>query len=209
VQKYLVTAKELLTVRNCEEARVTVLKAIALDPKKAEAQSLLADIDTVMSQTEQYNEKEVDVERVKTHLSQAQSYIMANMLDKALVEILQGLVLDPDNEELAKLEQRVTTLHEAKISALQSSGHSQQYQKTISKEEQDRLLKIHIRVATEFRTKKDYVQALNEIAHGLVIDPLNTDLLRLDAEARREQAEYDMKASQGLKLIYSGGKATG
>jgi hypothetical protein len=131
------------------------------------------------------------------------------MLDKALVEILHGLVLEPDNEELAKLEQRVTALHEANISALQASGRAQQYQKTISKEEQDRLFKIHFRVASEFRAKKDFVQALNEIAHGLVIDPLNVDLLTLDADVRKEQADYDLKASQGLKLIYSGGKATG
>lgn len=209
VQKYLVQGKELLTVGKCEEARENVLKAIALDPKKPEAQSLLSDIDTIMAQTRQYSEKEFQSERVKTHLAQAQSFVMANMLDKALVEILQGLVLDPGNGELAKLEQRVTALHEANISAFQAPGHSQQFQKTISKEEQDRLLKIHLRVASEFRAKKDFVQALNEIAHGLVIDPLNVDLLSLDTAVRKEQAEYDLKASQGLKLIYSGGKATG
>lgn len=210
IQKHLVAAKELLTVGKCEQAREMVLKAIALDPKKPESLALLADVDTVLSQTQQYSQKELEAERVKTHLAQAQSYIMANMLDKALVEILQGLVLDPENDELLKLEQRVTALHEAKLSAIQASGRSQQFQKAISEEEQERLVKIHLRVAAEFRAKKDYAQALDEIARGLVIDPLNAELLSADAEVRKEQAEYDLKVSQGLKLIYSSGsQATG
>jgi hypothetical protein len=135
---------------------------------------------------------------------------MANILDKALVEILSGLVIDPSNEELLKLEQRVTALHDAKLAALHHSAvPASADQPRISREEQDRLIRIHIRVATEFRAQHEFAKALDEIAHGLTVDMQNTELMTLDAEIRAEQADHDLKAAQGLKLIYSSGQATG
>jgi hypothetical protein len=210
IQKLLVVAREYLTVEKFEEANIAVRKALEFDPNRAESLALLEDIESVLAQTHALQQSSVREEKVTKYVTQAQSYLMANVLDKALVEILSGLVIDPSNEELLKMEQRVTALHDAKLSAMHSTGlSSSAAQPRISKEEQDRLIRIHIRVASEFRAQKEYAKALDEIAHGLTVDMQNTELLSLDAEIRAELADHDLKSAQGLKLIYSSGQATG
>ncbi|MEW5798926.1 MAG: hypothetical protein AB1728_07940 [Bacteroidota bacterium] len=201
IQKYLVSARELLTVGKVDEAKQVITKAVQLDPARPETLSVQSDIDAVLTQLQENAQWEQKSQRVKSHIAQAQSFLMANMLDKALVEILSGLSLDPSNDDLLKLEQRVVTLHDA------NSASSQK--KTISPEEQERLIRMHIRMAAEYLGQKDFAKALDEIAHGLTVDPFNYNLLKLDSEIRKEQTEHDQKVSQGLKLIYSGGKATG
>ncbi|MCK9408969.1 MAG: hypothetical protein WCX28_03655 [Bacteriovoracaceae bacterium] len=210
IQKLLVVAREYLTVEKFEEANIAVQKALEFDPTRAESLSLLEDIESVLAQSFDLKQSTVREEKVSRYMAQAQSYLMSNVLDKALVEILSGLVIDPSNEELLKLEQRVTALHDAKLSSLQSTGiSSSSAQPRISKEEQDRLIRIHIRVASEFRSQKEYAKALDEIAHGLTVDMQNVELLGLDGDIRTEQADHDLKSAQGLKLIYSSGQATG
>jgi len=210
IQKLLVVAREYLTVEKFDEAKIAVNKALEFDPNRAESLSLLEDIESVLTQSFDLKQSEIRTEKVAKYLAQAQSYLMANVLDKALVEILSGLVIDPSNAELLNLEQRVTALHDAKLSAMHSTAlSSSSATHRISKEEQDRLIRIHIRVATEFRAQKEYSKALDEIAHGLTVDMQNPELLRLDAEIRAEQTEHDQKSAQGLKLIYSSGQATG
>ncbi len=210
IQKLLVVAREFLTVEKFEEAKIAVRKALEFDPDRAESLALLEDIESVLVQSRDLKEAEQRIDRVAYHQEQAQTYLMSNVLDKALVEILSGLVIDPSNEELLKMEQRVLTLHEMKLAALQTNTvASAAPQQRISKEEQQRLIRIHIRVATEFRSQKEFAKALDEIAHGLTVDMQNEELLKLDAEIRAEQADHDLKSAQGLKLIYSSGQAAG
>jgi tetratricopeptide (TPR) repeat protein len=210
IQKLLVVAKEYFTVGKFDEAIIAVRKALDYDPNRRESITLLEDIESVISQTHDSKQNELRKDRIASHMAQAQSFLMTNMLDKALVQILSGLVIDPANNELLKLEQRVTALHDARLSEIQSSsGSTATKQQHISKEEQERLIRIHVRVATEFRSQKEYAKALDEIAHGLTVDMQNEELLKLDTETRAEQTEHDQKAAQGLKLIYSSGKATG
>ena len=210
IQKLLVVAKEYFTVGKFDEAIIAVRKALEFDPHRTESAALLEDIESVIAQTHDSKQAELRYDRVSAHTAQAQSYLMSNILDKALVQILSGLVIDPSNEDLLKLEQRVTALHDARLNQLQSSAvSSSSTQPRISKEEQDRLVRIHVRVASEFRSQKEYAKALDEIAHGLTVDMQNEELVKLDAEIRAEQTEHDQKAAQGLKLIYSSGQATG
>ncbi|NUN68502.1 MAG: hypothetical protein HUU02_02205 [Bacteroidetes bacterium] len=208
IQKLLVVAREYLTVEKFDEAMIAVRKALDFDPTRVESLSLMEDIEAVMAQSRDQHRADAREQKVARYLAQAQSYLMANLPDKALVEILSGLVLDPANDELLKLEQRITALHDAKLSSQQAAPGAGA-QPRISKEEQDRLIRIHIRVATEFRAQREFAKALDEIAHGLTVDLQNTELLTLDAEIRAEQAEHDLKAAQGLKLIYSSGQAAG
>lgn len=207
IQKLLVTARELLTVGKLEEAKSAIAKALQLDPRHAEALSIQADIDAVQMQMSHTKQQEEKSRRIHTHLVQAQSFIMGNMLDKALGEILLGLSLDPTHEELLKLEQRVIMLYEAHNDSSQHSSLPEH--KPMLEEEKKRLVSIHVRVANEFRMQKEFSKALDEIAQGLLVDPLNEELLYLDNQIRQEQSEYDQKAAEGLKLIYTSGKAAG
>lgn len=209
IQKYHIIARELLTVGKAKEAKEVIAKALHIDPHRAETLSIQADIDAVLTQSDHIKQSEQKSDRVKAYIAQAQSYLMANMLDKALVEILSGLLLDPANDDLLKLEQRVVALHDTQIAASQSQNVSSSRKQSISIEERDRLIRIHIRMASEFRAQKAYTKALDEIAHGLSVEPLNMELLELDKEIHKEQTDHDLKISQGLKLIYSSGKATG
>ncbi|MFZ4621194.1 MAG: hypothetical protein ACOYNS_11600 [Bacteroidota bacterium] len=210
IQKLLVVAREFFTVGKFDEATIAVKKALEFDPARNESLALMEDIESVVAQTQDVRQSELRKERVASHLSKAQSFLMSNMLDKALVQILSGLIIEPASEELLKLEQRVNTLHEARMNELQSTSFSSNAsQPKISREEQERLIRIHVRVATEFRTQHEYAKALDEIAHGLTVDMQNQELIALDAEIRQEQADHDLKAAQGLKLIYSSGQAAG
>lgn len=208
IQKLLVVAREYLTVEKFEEAKIAVKKALDFDPQRAESLALMADIESVSSHTQQFHQSVEREERITNNIAMAQSHLMTNNLDKALVEILSGLVIDPSNEELLKLEQRISALHDAKLNSTHHSSVSS-IRQNISKEEQDRLVRIHIRVATEFRAQKEFAKALDEVAHGLTVDMSNPELLALDKEIRGEQTEHDLKSAQGLKLIYSSGQATG
>lgn len=209
IQKLLVIAREYLMVEKFEEAKIAVNKALEFSPKHAESLSLLSDIESVSVHAAEYRSVEIRNERVAQHLATAQTFLMSNILDKALVEILTGLVLNPENEELQKLEQRVTALHDAKISSAHIPSSTMSSPQNISKEEQERLIRIHIRVASEFRSQKEFNKALDEVAYGLTVDMQNPALLQLDNDIRTEQAEHDLKAAQGLKLIYSSTKAVG
>ncbi len=210
IQKLLIVAREFFTVGKFEEATIAVKKALEFDPARKESLALMEDIESVVSQTHDVRQSELRNERVTLHLAQAQSFLMSNMLDKALVQILSGLIIDHSNSELLKLEQRVNALHEARLNELQSTTFSSNAsQPKISREEQERLIRIHVRVASEFRAQNEYAKALDEIAHGLTVDMQNQELIGLDAEIRKEQADHDLKAAQGLKLIYSSGQATG
>ncbi len=210
IQKLLVVGREFFTVGKFDEAMIAVKKALEFDPDRKESLALMEDIESVVSQTHDVRQTEHRKERVAMHLSQAQSYLMSNMLDKALVQILSGLIIEPSSEELLKLELRVNALHEARLNELHSTTFSSSAsQPKISREEQERLIRIHIRVASEFRGQKEFAKSLDEIAHGLTVDMQNQELLALDAEIRAEQADHDLKAAQGLKLIYSSGQATG
>jgi hypothetical protein len=210
IQKLLVVAKEYFTVAKYEEAIIAVRKALDYDPARMESIKLLEEIESVVAHAHDSKQSELRRERVTSHLVQAQDFIMSNMPDKALVQILSGLVIDPANDELLNLEQRVTALNDARLSQIRSTAvTTSSSQQRISKDEQERLIRIHIRVADEFRSQKEYAKALDEIAHGLTVDMQNEELMTLDAEIRAEQAEHDLKAAQGLKLIYSSGQATG
>lgn len=210
IQKLLVVAREFFTVGKFDEATIAVKKALEFDPARKESLALMEDIESVVSQTQDVRQSEQRKERVAAHLSQAQSYLMSNMLDKALVQVLSGLIIDPSNEELLKLEQRVNALHEARLNEIHSTSFSSNAsQPKISREEQERLIRIHVRVASEFRAQHEFAKALDEIAHGLTVDMQNQELLALDKEIRAEQADHDLKAAQGLKLIYSSGQAAG
>ncbi len=209
IQKLLVVAREYLMVEKFEEAKIAVNKALEYSPQNSESLSLLSDIESVSVQASEFRNAELRSERVAAHRAAAQTFLMSNILDKALVEILTGLVLDPNNEELQKLEQRVTSLYGAKISTAHLPSSTMSFPQNISKDEQERLIRIHIRVASEFRSQHEFSKALDEVAHGLTVEMNNRELLQLNSEIRKEQEEYDIKSAQGLKLIYSSTKAAG
>ncbi|MDP1677017.1 MAG: hypothetical protein Q8L88_09125 [Bacteroidota bacterium] len=209
IQKLLIIAREYLMVEKFDEAKIAVNKTLELSPEHAESLLLLSEIESVSAQAKERRIIEVRHERVAAHLAAAQTFLMSNILDKALAEILSGLVLDPTNEELQKLEQRIMVLHDAKISSSRIPSSTMSSPQNISKQEQERLIRIHIRVASEFRSQDDFVKALDEVAHGLTVDMQNPGLLQLDNDIRAEQEEHDIKAAQGLKLIYSSTKAAG
>lgn len=209
VQKLLVVAREYLVVEKFEEARIAVQKALEFTPDHAESISLLSEIESASERAAEQHIAAKKNDRIAAHLTTAQSFLMLNVFDKALVEVLSGLVLDPANSELLRLEQRITALHDSKVSTELPPQSSRSSPHHISKEEQDRLIRIHIRVASEFRSQKEFGKALDEIAHGLTVDLTNAELIQLDNDIRLEQEEFDSKAAQGLKLIYSSSKAAG
>ncbi len=210
IQQLLVVAKEYCTVGKYDEAVIAVRKALDYEPDRKESIALLKEIESITGKELEDHRTTQRRERIASYRDQAEALLTSNMPDKALVQIVSGLVIDPSNEELLQLEQRVTALHNARLNQMKSTAiTSSLSHPRISKDEQDRLIRIHIRVAEEFLSQKEYAKALDEIAHGLTVDMLNEELMKFDAEIRAEQAAYDLKAAQGLKLIYSSGQATG
>ncbi len=207
IGKLLVIAREYKELEKFDEAKIAVTKALELDPGRQESIDLLTEINASGAQTAPEQPQINPKQKAADHLARAQQHLKSNIYDKAIVEIISGLAVDPDNQALLQLEQQVNVLNGAKLSSDLASATAPA--RRISREEKDRLIRIHLRVATEFRTQKEYARALDEIAHGYTIDSENTELMALDKEIRAEQAEHDLKSAQGLKLVYSSGRAAG
>jgi len=195
VQRHFLRAREFFTIEKFNEALDEVQKALTIDPYRSEVLALKVEIETKASAKTSENKKD----QLSVHIANAERFISTNAFDRAIIEIVSGLVIDPSNAHLMNLEKKVSALRS------QSTASKNQSNTNVVSEEQKKLLHIHLKIAEEYRSNKEYAKALDEVMQAFSIDPLNTDVALLDATIRKELEHHDQQSNRALKLIYKAG----
>jgi tetratricopeptide (TPR) repeat protein len=120
---------------------------------------------------------------IQKHIFRAKECRVLRSYEEAIDEIDQALTLDSSREDLHQLKKQ---LHQ----------EFAEWQAQKDQNAQQTSLKQHLRQAREHLTNKVYDEALMEIALGLTIDPKNSDLVALEEEVMKSQAEAELAESE-------------
>ncbi len=122
-------------------------------------------------------------------MEKAIAYYKQCRFEDALGELAIILVQNPKHVEAITLRNIVTESQQN----LQQSLHEQILQTKEQENNQKQkkiLLEESMKKIYDLRNKKLYSEALDEITKGMVIDPLNETLVKLEQELRNERDEY-------------------
>jgi hypothetical protein len=211
IAAHLAKAEQFRKVQRHHEAFNEVARAFVLDPLDRSVQeyeqTLQKEFDAYHTDQQEKNESAAEDVRLQMHITLAAEFLKRSLFDHALAEIISGLAIDEKNDMLLDLERQVLSLRE--VERLQPSGSDVVTAQTDARspETLQQLISSHLNTASAFRQQQDYINALAEVARGLLLDPNNAELLSLDNDIREEQSRHDPAAKHELKLIYSKKKA--
>jgi len=189
IEDLLFKAKECLAKELFDDALKAIEQALTLDSKKENLKATKADIEKTQDAFKKRKQSEENNKIIQKHIFHAKECRVLRNYEEAIDEIDQALSLDSSRKDLLELKNQIQQeLTEWQVQKNQSA------QKTS--------LNQHIHQAREHLTNKVYDEALMEIALGLTIDPKNSDLIALEEEVMKAQAnaelgESDLAAKSG------------
>lgn len=132
------------------------------------------------------------------HVRNARQLLRFERLDEAAAEIALGLLADPLNLELKKLEKELWEAQAAREELrLREEAERKQAQQSVQ-------LKLHLLAAEEFLKHNQFGKALDEIVQAYLIDPLDPETKRLESKVR----QFQQRASAAhLTLVYKSDSA--
>ncbi len=136
----------------------------------------------------------------RSHYETARSHLASGEFEDALAAVAMGLTIDDQNADLLRLEQEIWMAQSAAERRTRSTEAVER-----EREENFRLVQIHILAAEEFQKQNEFEKALDEIAKAYVIDPLSADIKRTEIRIRQNQAWSTVSGVQPLKLVYRHG----
>lgn len=224
VAECLKKARAFLSANRHEDALGEVALAFVVDPFDEDVKTLELEIlalqeearrsrdaKTAPSQSENPGEISGNTrgDDVRGHAARARKFVASKQFDEALVEVVLGIAIDPNDAELKTLEQTILRAQQTSMElSPRESGKDQQ--DNISRDERDRLVRIHLTAAEEFQNEEEFGRALDEIAQAYVIDPLNSDIQKFETRIRQNETRKEQQAAKVLKLVYPNGHtATG
>jgi len=145
--------------------------------------------------------------KIQEHIKRSKKHLKNEEYDKALAEIAFAKMVEENRKDLANLENEIWKIWNEKSKINGGSVHNGENGEFSSPEERDFSLRIHLRAAEDFIEKKEYGKALDEITKAYVIDPLHSEVSRLEERIRHLQAKSS--SSKQLKLIYPSAKVVG
>jgi len=200
IQKHLIRAKQHLAVNAYEEALADTAKGLALNPNHAELLGIQADIKQALAISQQKKGTDARTRAVQRHLQRSKEFCANSAYEDALSEIALGLTVDPENEELKKLEEHLWRLQGAALSAVAGGGVSENAPRT--EKEIHETVQIHLRVAKEYQMQNEVAKALDELAKAYVLDPLNDEVRKFEMQIRESENQNHRQQEPPLKLIY-------
>jgi tetratricopeptide (TPR) repeat protein len=183
IEDFLFKAKEYLAKELFEEALKTITQAIVLDPKREALKSTKSDIEKAQEAFKKRKQSEENNKVIQKHIFRAKECRVLRSYEEAIAEIDQALTLESSREDLLQLKNQ-----------LRQEFAEWQIQK--DQNVQQTSLKQHLRQAREHLTNKVFDEALMEIALGLTIDPKNPDLVALEEEVIKAQADAELAESE-------------
>jgi hypothetical protein len=207
VQKHVFHAKECKVLRNYEEALSEIEKALAIEPSREDLIELKNQTKKEYTEWQAQKDKNNKEAALKEHIRKAKDFFAKKVYEEALMEIALGLTLDPGNPDLTALEEEV--IKSQAESETSASGQQQAAEADGKTDEKSQLIWIHLRAADELQKKKEFAQALDELAKAYVIDPLNKEVKKAELRIRQNEIRHAQQTGQTLKLIYPNEKAMG
>lgn len=183
IEDFLFKAKEYLAKELFEEALKTITQAIVLDPKREALKSTKREIEKAQESFKKRKQSEESNKVIQKHIFRAKECRVLRSYEEAITEIDQALTLDSSRQDLLQLKN-------------QFQQEFAEWQAQKDQNAQQTSLKQHLRQAREHLTNKVYDEALMEIALGLTIDPKNSDLVALEEEVIKAQADVELAESE-------------
>lgn len=208
IQKHIFRAKECKVLRSYEEALAEIDQALAIDSTREDVLQLKDQTQQEFKEWKTQKEQNAKQTSLKQHIRQAREHLTNKVHDEALMEIALGLAIDPENKDLAALEQEVMKA-QAEAESAESERAEGSSEPDLKNEERDQLIWIHLRAADELQKQKEFAQALDELAKAYVIDPLNKEVKKAEIRIRQNEIRHAQQTGQTLKLIYPNEKAIG
>lgn len=208
LEAYSSEAIELAGSGDYEEALHLVTKGFMLDPSNEDLRDAERYIvaarhlhdsqqQTVAYAIDHYQRllahERMQQEELARHIDRAKALFRNNELDNALTEIALGFTVDPANDELHGIEQRIW---KEKNSTTAGTGSP------ANQEGVARLIRLHILTAEEFAKNGDFEKALDGLAKAYVIDPANMEIKRAEVRIRQAELRHHQAAGSPLKLVY-------
>ena len=203
---YVAEANRLRERHEYPQALEELAKAFILDPLNKSVQQCEDTIQKEFAQFQNSQRGGTDADQppaipANPHVAQARKFLDKKSYDEALAEIALGLTENENDEELRTLEQTVWKLQG------QQNPPAKDNQQDEETARRDRLIKIHLLAAEEFVKHTDFTKALDELAKAFVIDPLNSEVVKMEHRLRQQQLRHQRVPPQPLKLVYGGDKA--
>ncbi len=191
----LLCVREFYTKTEFEQAQESVTHALEEFPNDGELLSLAAEIEEARTNWEMAKRSEQSEIEMGEHAKRARQFLRTECIDDAIQEITLGLLLDPQNHAMKKLEGELWI-------ALEQKETAQRHEETRKANEREfAKVTIHLVAAQEFLMYGQFSRALDEIAHAYVLDPLNQEIKQLELRIRSQQKRT---IAAPLKLIYNG-----
>lgn len=206
IAAHVAEANRLREQHEYAQALEELAKAFILDPLNELVQQCENTIQKEFAEFQNEQDRQSDAGTAtpspsNAHVDRAKQFINSKSYDEALAEIALGLTENENDSELRQLEQSIWNLQ-----ARQGQPVKEEYQDEETTR-RERLIKIHLLAAEEFVKHNDFTRALDELAKAFVIDPLNSDVMKMEHRLRQQQLRYQRVPSQPLKLVYGGDKA--
>jgi hypothetical protein len=139
-------------------------------------------------------------EAIRKHLDKAKKLLLEESYEEALAEIAFGKMVEDNNQELLSMEKAIwddlNRKQDGKGAAADSSEEDPSHR------ERSINVRIHVKAAESLADKKQFAEALDEIAKAYSIDPLNEDIVACESRIRLLADRYARK-NAGLKLVYT------
>lgn len=207
IAAHVAEANRLREQHQYADALEELAKAFILDPLNESVQQCEDAIQKEFARflNEQVGREHSDDAEVPSttdsHVKRAKEFIENRSYDEALAEIALGLTENEKDAELRQLEQTVWKLQSKQDTQVKDEQQDEE------KARRERLIKMHLLAAEEFVKHTDFTKALDELAKAFVIDPLNSDVVKMEHRLRQQQLRHQHVPSQPLKLVYGGDKA--
>jgi tetratricopeptide (TPR) repeat protein len=202
LNEHLESARRLRAQGEFTRALDELTKAFLIDPLNPTVQELQTSVESEMRgdlpsaapppTPQPEGPKPADVQKIMFHIVRARKMMEGGAYEDAMAEVALGLMLDAENSDLLQME---STLWE--LQTPPPAGNS-----STTREENERLIRIHLAAADQFRAKGEFGRALDEIAKAYQIDPLYIVTKQKENEIRQEEMRRTHPGETNLKLVY-------
>jgi tetratricopeptide (TPR) repeat protein len=139
---------------------------------------------------EEGERKRAQEQKVQHYLQRVNALFVNNKLDEALSELAFVIVIDPLNEEVLKLEQKIIETQERR-----QQEQLELYQKQLEERQRKRqaifaTIQKHIENAETLAKQHKFTEALRTITRATVLDPVNEDLQDCERRILAAQEEF-------------------
>jgi hypothetical protein len=177
------------------EERRTITGGKEEEPDIIDLESEIQDIYINWQKEQERRAEDERNEDIRKHLEKAKKLLLEESYEEALAEVAFGKMIDEENQELRSMEKAIWNDLNRKQSG--KAHVSDGIEEDVSLRERRINVRIHLKAAESYAEKKQFAEALDEIAKAYTIDPLNDDIAACEGRIRH-QADRFAKKTRGL-----------